>query len=185
MSRVRPTYKDPVSVCRCSEYQDSHKMRRVGVIMYTVYNDRVYFGLGLDAGSHDLSDFGGSKKTAGESSLKGALREFTEETLKIFDPIDVRELDDCLVVHSERDLIVFARLDVDPQEVCDAYLTKYAEIMKHKGDIRFSMVWGEPEMCAIVWLTWGELQHSIRCPGIMYERIRLFLEAAGDFSKYL
>ena len=59
--------------------------RRAGVIIYTVSNGRLYFAMGLDSNTHDLTDFGGTVEyETDENAVKGALREFSEETLGIF-----------------------------------------------------------------------------------------------------
>ena len=56
---------------------DVFRPQRAGVIIYTVYNGAVYFGFGLDAKTHDLTDFGGGVVYKIDSMpSERALREF-------------------------------------------------------------------------------------------------------------
>lgn len=158
---------------------------RAGVIMYTVHNGCTYFCVGLDAQTHDLSDLAGSVRRKYETGVGGALREFEEESLGIFEEITESEVAHCPVIYTQKDLVIFIRLEVNPHEVCEKFAKEYQSVMDSRGDTRMSMKWVEPEMCALVWLTWEELVHAIRVQGVMYERIRRLLQGAGDFSDML
>lgn len=57
--------------------------KRAGVIPYIIIKKELYFLLGVDKESHDLTDFGGGVKK-GETTLMGAIREFKEESRNIF-----------------------------------------------------------------------------------------------------
>ena len=62
----------------------SVKTSRAGVIPYVAVNGNLHFLLGRDVQSGDLTDFGGGVKK-GETAMRGAIREFKEETHWIFD----------------------------------------------------------------------------------------------------
>lgn len=64
-------------------YKSVNKPVRAGVIPYTVAFNHVYFLMGVDRGSGELTDFGGGIKN-GESTIQAALREFREETCGLF-----------------------------------------------------------------------------------------------------
>jgi len=59
------------------------KTERAGVIPYTIINNKVFFLLAKHKFSGDLGDFGGGVKKE-ETSLKGAIREYYEESGSIF-----------------------------------------------------------------------------------------------------
>lgn len=149
---------------------------RAGIIIYTVYNNAVYFGLGLDSKTHDLTDFGGTVKYKMDGDVvKGALREFTEETLDIFEPITPNELKHCPVLYDNDNCIIFMHVGVTPDIVSKAYNNKFRTVKDTT----------EPEICGITWLTWEDFSNSIKSKGVLYERVRLFLVAAEDFAYLL
>lgn len=154
------------------------KPRRAGVIIYTIHNGTTYFGFGLDAKYHDLTDFGGSvrydtdtKGNHGKDSnvVAGALREFQEETLGIFKPLTYEDVQNCPVVYDKDNLIIFLHLSVDPDQVSQKFLLKHEKTK-------------ESEVCNISWLTWPELQAGIANPSNLFTRVQRFLKRVGDFS---
>lgn len=166
---------------------DYVKPQRAGIILYTTVNDAVYFGFGLDSRTHDLTDFAGGVvyKTDGDC-INGALREFDEETLSIFDPISVESLADCPVIYDSNNLIIFMHINIHPDTVSFVFNEKYKKVIASE-----SFVEGkkrrkrEPEVCGITWLTWEEFQSSIRTKGIMFSRVQRFLLRADNFSYLL
>lgn len=169
------------------------KPQRAGVIIYTVVNGSIYFGLGLDSRTHDLTDFGGGVVyKIDKHAINGALREFEEETLSIFDPIQFEDIIDCPVIYDNRNLIIFVHLNVDPDTVCLAFIEKFkksmadnvGDITEHSGKRR-SRESKEPEVCGITWLTWGEFQYCIANRGILFSRVQKFLARADNFSHLL
>lgn len=167
--------------------------QRAGVIIYTVVNGSIYFGLGLDSRTHDLTDFGGGVIYKIDiDAIKGALREFEEETLGIFDSIRTEDIMQCPVIYDDRNLIIFVHLNVDPDTVClsfnekfkkavsegDDGTTEHSEKKRHREP-------REPEVCGITWLTWEEFQHCIGTRGILFSRVQKFLARADNFSHLL
>jgi len=156
---------------------------RAGVIIYTYYNGSIYFGLGLDSRTHDLTDFGGQiNYHIDKNVVNGSIREFEEETLNIFEKITFEDIRSCPVIYDKYNLIIFVHLNIDPDIVSKSFNKKYRSIMETnstKNNIP------EPEVCGITWLSWEEFQHSIKTKGIFYSRVRKFLSLAGDFSYLL
>ena len=109
--------------------------------------------------------------------ISGALREFNEETLQIFDPITIENIKNCPVVYDPNNLIIFIHIGVNPNDVCKVFNDKYKDLIKQNKQ--------EPEVCGITWLTWEEFQHIIKTRGILYYRVRRFLNRADDFSYLL
>jgi hypothetical protein len=156
---------------------DYVKPQRAGVIMYTVCKDATYFGLGLDDRTHDLTDFGGTVNYKyKEDAITGALREFHEETLEIFDAITKEMIQNSAVIYDENNLIIFIHVQVDPDSVCKSFVDKYQSFNK-----KFS----PPEVCGITWLSWEEFSRNMKEPGALYPRVQKFLARADDFSYLL
>jgi len=157
--------------------------QRAGIIIYTVVNGAIYFGLGLDAKTHDLTDFGGGVSYKTDLNvIRGAIREFEEETLEIFDPITADDLKQCPVIYDKNNLIIFVHIDIDPDTISNTFNSKYQQIIdmnRGKRKVR------DPEVCGITWLTWEEFQKSINEKGIMFSRVQRLLSRAGDFSYLL
>lgn len=155
---------------------DHVRPKRAGIIIYTVKDGSVYFGLGVDTKTHDLTDFGGgvSYKTD-NNAVRGAIREFEEESLEIFESLTFNDIEHCPVIYDKNNLIIFLHIDIDPDAVSEAFNAKYKSVMRNL----------ESEVCAITWLTWEEFKYSIREPDIMFSRVQKFLLQAGDFSYLL
>lgn len=154
---------------------DYVRPQRAGIIIYTVVNGAIYFGLGLDSRSHDLTDFGGGiNYRTDENVISGAIREFNEETLDIFENITIENIKSCPVIYDNKNLIVFVHLNIDPELVSSSFQEKYKQVK-----------YSQPEVCAITWLNWEEFKYSISVEGIFYTRVQKFLLRADDFSYLL
>ena len=165
---------------------DCVKPQRAGVIIYTVVNGSTYFGFGLDSKTHDLTDFGGGViyKVDGNAII-GALREFEEETLGIFEPVSIEDIKQCPVIYDNHNLIIFIHMNIDPDTTCLAFHEKYRRTMNINMMDDQKRRHRDPEVCGITWLTWEEFQLSIKEKGIMFSRVQRFLTRAEDFSYLL
>ena len=135
---------------------------RSGAIIYTRDKDQIYFCLGIDTQSGNLTDFGGGVKK-GESVVEGGLRELHEESLNIFGDIKSADILDTTTFHCFNMAIMFIPLDVDR----DAITEQFKSLVRDKE---------EPEVCDIVWLTKDELLESIHGRGKkLYIRVRRLL----------
>lgn len=163
---------------------DRVKPQRAGVIIYTVVDDNIFLGLGVDSASHDLTDFGGGviyKKD--KTAVKGALREFKEETLEIFSDITPDDIRKCPVIYDNKNLIIFVHMAIDPDSVCSAFIDKYHNIINNLPEDQRDT--NDPEVCGITWLNWEEFQNVIKNGDKLYSRVREFLKRAEDFSYLL
>lgn len=64
------------------DFQNSRSIR-AGVIPFTIKNNYLYFLLGIDRETRELTDFGGGVKIT-ESMVDAAYREFFEESCRLF-----------------------------------------------------------------------------------------------------
>lgn len=160
------------------------KPNRAGVIIYTIVNGTMYIGLGLDSRSHDLTDFGGGVVYKTDiNAVRGALREFEEETLGIFDPLSIEDIKKCLVLYDDNNLIIFIHINMDPNIICQEFNEKYQVITNKNKMITRKKYY--PEVCGITWLTLKEFHQSIRETGIIFSRVKQFLYKADDFWQLL
>ena len=105
------------------------KQCRAGVIVYTIYKSKMYFILGIDTESGNITDFGGGISMKRENALTGGLREFSEETLGVFGNVDVEEIKNCVAVYDSKNIIIFLPFDVNIQ-------SKYTEFLKRVKQVK-------------------------------------------------
>jgi hypothetical protein len=151
---------------------------RGGVILYTILNGELYFALGLDSRTHELTDFAGgiSYKRDG-NVISGALREYQEETLNIFSPLSYDNITHCPVIYDSNNLTIFIRVDVNPDDVSRVFGQRYEAYSKLNK--------GVPEVCSITWLNIKEFRYCVDSYGYMYERLRAFLSRANHLLYFL
>lgn len=148
---------------------------RGGVIPYTLYNGQIYFCLGKDRQSGDLTDFGGGIKKY-EGRVSGALREFREESLNVFSQCDKLDINDQLVFYSKKMLIILMKCDIDPIEISNFFENKV------KNEVN-------PEIEDIVWISKDELLNLLYSDQqdkegrIMYTKVRFFLKQVSNIIK--
>lgn len=147
------------------------KPPRAGVIIYTKYNNEIYYGLGIDSVSKEITDFGGgiSYKERDKNVILGALREFKEETLGIFGDVHYLDILESPVIYNKQNLIIFKYVDLSPLMIRELFLIAYQEQRR------------PPEVCDIVWMNTNELKHCIMTRGKMFFRVQNFLQRAGNF----
>ena len=116
------------------------RSHRAGVIIYTFFDGIIYFGLGVDAKTHDLTDFAGSIKYKIDIDvIHGALREFEEESLSIFNPITIDDISQCPVIYDESNLIIFIHLMINPNAISLSFNQRYIEV--NQGSPYFPEIW--------------------------------------------
>ena len=159
---------------------NKNRVQRAGFILYTLYNGNIYFMIGIDSKTHELTDFAGTVKyKVDRHVLAGAIREFQEETLDIFEPVTYNDVKECITVYDNNNLIIFMPTSLNPDTICREFNDKYRETVERK---RFS---SEPEVCGITWLDIDEFMFHIKTPGLIYSRVQNLLVKAGDFLKLL
>lgn len=146
------------------------KPTRAGVILYTIINNQLILGLGLDAQFKQLTDFSGGINKKDINVLTAALREFNEESLNLFGRIDTYDILDAPVLYDKHTLIIFYYVDEHPDDITIAF-------RKLKNNYK-----GNVEIDDIVWVTPEELLISIQLKlKHIYVRLLNFLAKAGDF----
>lgn len=164
------------------KYINFNKIRvsRAGFILYTLYRGNIYFMIGIDAKTHDLTDFAGTiKYKIDRNVLSGAIRELQEETLEIFDPITYEDVKECITIYDKDNMIIFMPISLNPDIVCSEFNEKYKETVE-KTKSTF-----EPEVCGLTWLEADEFIYHIKTPGVIYSRVQKLLSNAGDFINLL
>jgi hypothetical protein len=146
--------------------------QRAGIILYTKQNDVFYFGLGVDTLTQEYTDFGGgiSYKTD-KDVVAGALREFHEETLKMF-TLNDDDVQDSLALYNLNNLIIFKYISDDMITISKKFALLYKKHVKHGC---------RPEVCNIVWLSMNEFKEQIGTRNNLFHRIQSFLQKAGNF----
>jgi len=153
---------------------------RGGVIVYTVINNVLYFGLGIDTDSGDLTDLGGGIRKKDKSSVDGSLREFMEESLCVFGIFNEEQVKRSLVIYSQSMMIIFLHLQFDLNTITNLFDERVKSSKK-------------PEISGLVWLTQDELEIAIKTGCIngyfgcrkLYDRVKKLLYYAADFYKFL
>jgi hypothetical protein len=164
------------------------KPPRGGVILYTVYNNEIYIGLGVDEPTHDLTDFAGGISYKRENIIEGSLREFREESLNIFQGVTRDAVQDCLVIYDNKNFVIFVPLAEDPNKISKVFNSTYLieqeklNVMKKENPRRRLP---KLEVCGITWLTLNEFKSAIYQPDnpespILYSRVKNFLRLAGE-----
>jgi len=155
------------------------KVQRAGVILYTLYKENIYFMIGVDSRTHELTDFAGSVVyRTDKNCFGGAVREFEEETLSIFETITYNDVKECITVYDKDNLIIFIPISLDPDTVCREFNDRYREVIENKKCL-------DPEVCGLTWLDVDEFVHHIKTPGVIYSRVQNLLMKAGDFVQLL
>jgi len=151
-----------------------NRIRRAGVVVYSVIGDEIYFGLGVDSKHSEITDFGGSVENRDKDAIDGAIREFREESLNAFGNLTRSMISNCFVMHDASTLIVFVHLSIDPQEVSNRF-----ELARRTAKT--------PEVDAIVWLSKDQLQSEINKEkdSIIYSVVRQLMYRSGDFFDWL
>ena len=153
------------------------KPARGGVIVYTIVNGKLFFGLGVDTKSGDLTDFGGGiRYKKDQNAIQGALREFMEESLSVFGVFTQEDVQKNLVVYSPNMLILFIHLKLDIANVNEVFTSRVNTSRN-------------PEICNIVWLPQEQFRTMIKTGSLgtqfLYSRVRKLLYRAGNFYTML
>lgn len=155
------------------------RVQRAGFILYTVYKGNIYFMIGIDSKTHDLTDLaGGVKYKIDHNVLSGAIRELQEETLDVFEPVTYDDVKECITIYDDNNLVIFMPISLDPDTICREFNEKYREAVEKRKFF-------EPEVCGLTWLDIDEFIFHIKNPGVIYSRIQNLLLNAGDFLKLL
>lgn len=118
---------------------------RGGVIICNIDpSGEIYFGLGVDEKTGELTDFGGGIKYRQDSSpIHGALRELTEETLSVFGYIDPKDpaVQKSPIIVSSKMMIMFIRIEISEER--ERVSERFRNRVKYATN---------PEIKDIIWL---------------------------------
>jgi len=132
-----------------------------GVIPYTIVNGKVYLLLARHKFSGDLGDFGGGVKKE-ETTLKGAIREYFEESNYIF-VNEKADLDHSVAIVDDKMAILF--LYIDQKWFYNA--EKTFERQKKRDSMYPSCQPGTDEISEILWVTEEQFVNFIKYPKSM------------------
>jgi ADP-ribose pyrophosphatase YjhB (NUDIX family) len=148
---------------------------RAGIIPYIIIDGKLYFLLGIDRQTGEYADMGGGVKK-NENVISGAIRELTEETRDLVQPIHLCDIsvgvwekvnNNCILFSKIADNGMFDTLEDDFQK-------------STKKGIEYD------EMSALVWLTVDQLVfHIYSDQSKMWARTRFTLSNCGNFDDYL
>jgi hypothetical protein len=147
---------------------------RSGVIVYTVHNDNIYFCLGIDSSSGDLTDLGGGINRNDRNPVQGGLREFMEESLLSFGVITEDDIQEQNVAYSSDMMVIFIHVEVDVESLLYTFSRRYQTSRN-------------PEISGILWVSLAEFK-SLISSGYMYcenDRRRIRRRLYDRLQKFL
>ncbi len=103
---------------------NKRNIKRAGIIVYTTIESKIYFMLGIDEFSGDLTDFGGGIQSRDKGPINCALREYEEETIGTIHTLNEESLKNCNFISSNTMLIIFVPLKFDHTKVFDKFNRK-------------------------------------------------------------
>ena len=157
------------------------KPQRGGIIPYTIYEDEVYFGLGVDTQTGDMTDFGGGIRYKKDGdAVTGSLREFMEESLCVFGSYESDSVSNNIVVYNDTIMIVFIHFELNMEKINRIFDSRvknsnFAEIS--------SLIW-LPKSIFISTITTGVLTTEFFSRKL-YFRVRKLLQSCVDFCSCL
>lgn len=96
---------------------------RAGVIVYTILEGSLLFGLGIDFTYDNITDFGGQVSYLDDkNAVVGGLREYDEETHGIFGKFSPKQVRDCLVATRNDMMVMFVPLEIYPDQASKQFL---------------------------------------------------------------
>lgn len=172
------TKKEPRVLCRLHEYIKSdlyNKQIRGGVLPYTRLKDekekdRLFVCFGVDYQTGDYTDFAG-KIEIDEDVITGTLREFYEESRKVFGQIKENEIKNCWCIYDEKNLLIF----IPFHDKEDKIIKETVNNFQNKVFLTFEDGKEYNENRAIEWLDEDKLEHFFLKKehknkyGVMYE----------------
>jgi hypothetical protein len=154
---------------------------RGGIIPYTLINGHLILGIGRDQKSKMLTDFGGwIKWKEKEGTLKGALREFGEETLGVFGHFTEEQIEESVIVYNSKMAIIFLHLTFSPSFISFRFRQMFEKkVMIHEktaipGESSRLQRYRLPEMSEIVWVTPSMIEKYLG-KGLIYTPVEKIL----------
>jgi len=143
---------------------DVVKPQRGGGLFYYMEDQKLYFGLGRDAKTGEITDFaGGIKYKRNENAITGSIREFNEETLNICE----LKVDEAIYFYCIYDInnITLLIPVINKQLISSTF-----------NEMKTHFTSQNLEVTDIIWLTEEELFYLLNHTDKIYKRF-------GDFFK--
>jgi hypothetical protein len=156
---------------------------RGGVIPYVIEGGETFFCFGLDREHTELTDFGG-KIEHGEMPLKGALREWREESLNVFENYEL-DNDTDIIIYNSKMMILFKLIKGDRNILSNNFNEKYEnECAEASEREKRNLGFKYPEVEELVWVSKNDLIEMVNKNfGSMYELVRLFCQKNIEIIK--
>lgn len=170
-----------MSVCKVYEFENLKlSPERAGIILYNYYQGELFYGLGVDSKTHELTDFGGGVKYMNnEDAISAAIREFDEETLHIFKYLNIKEIKNCLLTYDNNNLIIFLHIDLNPNDISKVFINQYNMIF---DKLKLCGSCQKIEICSITWLTSAQFKKFLSINGVFFDRVQNFLLSSNIFQ---
>jgi hypothetical protein len=110
-----PKNPEKITFIKFSDKAEIYSQNRAGIIPYNITSDnKIEICMGVDSKHGDVTDHGGRVKY-NESPIDAALREFHEETLDVFQPLDQNDerIKNSFLLYSASTLIMFVRMNTN------------------------------------------------------------------------
>jgi len=101
---------------------------RCGIILYQHCHRDIYFTMGVDTKYGTYTDFGGGVGNSDRRAIIGGLREFSEESLGVFEPWPQSILNQGLAVYDSEMMILLINLPHNIGEINQKFKTRLLEI---------------------------------------------------------
>lgn len=166
--------KDQVKNMTIKEFNLTLRPQRAGVIMYTKINNKLYFGFGVDSIYNELTDFGGHLDRKDKNAITGALREFREESLGLFN-YTYEQVKDNIISYDDKMAILFIKVNESPEIINQKF--------KNKLNARYK---NNVEVNDIVWLSLEDLLKELyKDHSKIYTRVKNHLIKSKNFYDLL
>ncbi len=190
-SELKPNSKKEPSPVKTQRVQNidwtRYRPSRAGIIVYyrNPTTQQLHFCMGIDRQYGDMSDFGGGviyRKDG--TALSGALREFDEESLKVFGSFTPQDLSSCLAVYNNDLVIIFVPIKTYLENINVKFQQQVNQEQDSSND---KLHIKEPEMSSLVWLTQEQFHKAIHSSSqpALYSRVKNLLKSAGNFFRLL
>jgi hypothetical protein len=186
---VRYFKMEDIKVCNIKNLPQSmnnqtekFRIERSGVIVYTIYNNKFYFGLGVAHDSGDITDFGGGIKKKDYSLIDGTLRELTEESLGVFGKFTHEEIQNCVCIYNKNTMILFIPVQIDKNKITNIFRERVKNVNNPEVD---SIFWVTKEIFINLIYNKKVYDRNGRCERSMYNRIRSLFSNALNKSNFI
>ena len=151
------------------------RIKRGGLILYTNVDDEgVFFCMGIDRNSSDLSDFGGQREEQDPTILHTAVREFNEESRRMIGTtLTVADIQDCKCIYNRQMILIFLEIGSGDKSIIHSINDSFTDmryIIKPQSCKKNTSL----EMRGLCWISHSDIKHLIankNSPGVPFQDI--------------